>query len=203
MHGYGGSSITTYNAERKCLVRVLNPSQKHAVSGGTVIGCFTGIEPEQLVKEEHGQNVVQVDYTHADMQGKQASTVAVPQAIAPLSNSYSNVFSGNERDVGLTNTVQHSIPGEPHLRAEKDAEVQKQVQKLYQQGLIEPARGAWSSPDVLVKKKDDSWKFSIDYRCLNAITLQDAYSLPRIDKSLDALSSSQYFSTLNLLSGYW
>ena len=56
---------------------------------------------------------------------------------------------------------------------------------------------------VLVKKKDQSWRFCVNYRKLNAITLQDAYPLPRIDKSLDALASSRYFSTLDLTSGYW
>ena len=67
--------------------------------------------------------------------------------------------------------------------------------------MIEPASGAWSSPVVLVKKKDQS--FCVDYRKLNAVTLQDAYPLPRIDESLDALVGSRYFSTLDLTSGYW
>jgi len=66
-----------------------------------------------------------------------------------------------------------------------------------------PAHGAWSSPVVLVKKKNGRWSFCVDYRKLNSATIQDAYPLPRIDGSLDALTWSQYFSTLNLLSEYW
>ena len=69
--------------------------------------------------------------------------------------------------------------------------------------MIEPASGAWSSHVVLVKKKDQSWRFCVDYRKLNAVTLQDAYPLPRIDASLDALAGSRYFSILDLTSGYW
>ena len=65
--------------------------------------------------------------------------------------------------------------------------------------MIEPANGAWSSPVVL----DQPWRFCVDYRKLNAVTLQDAYPLPRIDESLDALAGSKYFSTLDLTSGYW
>ena len=56
---------------------------------------------------------------------------------------------------------------------------------------------------VLVHKKDQFWRLRIDYRWLNAITRKDAYPLPRIDKSLDALAGSMYFSTLDLVSGYW
>ena len=69
--------------------------------------------------------------------------------------------------------------------------------------MIEPANGAWSSPAVMVRKKNGGWRFCIDYRQLNAITQQDAYPIPRIDKSLDALAGSRYFSTLDLTSGYW
>ena len=89
------------------------------------------------------------------------------------------------------------------LGPEKEAEVEKQVQKLLKKKLIEPADSAWSAPVVLVRKKDNSWRFCIDYRKLNAVTRHDAYPLPRIDESLDALTGSQLFSTLDLVSGYW
>ena len=69
--------------------------------------------------------------------------------------------------------------------------------------MIEPANREWSSPVVLVRKKDQSWHFCVDYKRLNAVTLQNAYPLPYIDESLDALAGSKYFSTLDLTSGYW
>ena len=43
----------------------------------------------------------------------------------------------------------------------------------------------------------------IDYRHLNAVTVHDGYAFPRIDESLEALAGSKYFSTLDLMSGYW
>ena len=89
------------------------------------------------------------------------------------------------------------------LGLEKDKEVERQVADLVQRGMVEPADGAWSSPVVLVRKKDQSWRLCVDYRWLNAATRKDAYPLPRIDDSLDALAGSMYFSTLDLVSGYW
>ena len=77
------------------------------------------------------------------------------------------------------------------------------MQKLLKKLLIEPAGRAWSSSVVLVHKKDQSWKFCVDYRKLNVVTQQDAYPLPRIDESLEALSGSKFFTTLDFLSRYW
>ena len=70
-------------------------------------------------------------------------------------------------------------------------------------GIIEPSSSPWSSPVVLVKKKDGTIRFCIDYRKVNGVTVKDSYPLPRIDDCLDALSGSQWFCTLDLASGYW
>jgi len=111
--------------------------------------------------------------------------------------------------MGLSKVISHEIPlaagttpiRQPTRCLGPEKEVSRQVQDLLDRDLIEPAHGAWSSP--VVKKKDGSWGFCVDYRRINSVTIQDAYPLPRIDESLDALAGSKYFSTWDLLSGYW
>jgi hypothetical protein len=69
--------------------------------------------------------------------------------------------------------------------------------------LIRPSNSPWTSPVVLVKKKNGKLRFCVDYRKLNNVTKKDAYPLPRIDEMLNTLAGSHWFSTLDLASGYW
>ena len=73
---------------------------------------------------------------------------------------------------------------------------------MTKQGVIRLSNSPWSSPIVMVRKKDGFWRFCIDYHKLNAMTHKDAYPLPRIE-TLESLAGAQYFTTLDLASGYW
>ena len=82
-------------------------------------------------------------------------------------------------------------------------EVDKHIDDMLERGVIEPSSSPWSAGVVLAKKKDGSTRFCVDYCKLNEATIKDSYPLPRIDESLDLLSGAQWFSTLDLCSGYW
>ena len=74
---------------------------------------------------------------------------------------------------------------------------------MQEQGVIEPSSSPWPSPVVLVQKKDGTNRFCVVYHRLNEVTHKDLYPVPRIDDTIDALSGVEWFSTLDLKSGYW
>ena len=82
-------------------------------------------------------------------------------------------------------------------------DVRAHIQEMLDIGAICKSHSLWASAVVLVRKKDGGLRFCIDLRKLNEQTVKDAYSLPQIDEMLDSLQGSQWFSSLDLKSGYW
>lgn len=82
-------------------------------------------------------------------------------------------------------------------------EVNEILEEMKRQGVIEESHSPWVSPAVLVRKKDGTIRFCVDYRKLNSVTVKDCFPLPRIDDILDQLSGNSWFTTLDLKSGYW
>ena len=132
--------------------------------------------------------------------------------LASLLHEFGDVFASSSSDLGRSNVVKHQIKtGETRpirqrprrLPVNQRPVAEQEVEKMLKQGVIEPSSSPWASPVVLVRKKDGSTRFCVDYRRLNDVTIKDSYPLPRIDDSLDALAGSEWFSTLDLASGYW
>ena len=125
---------------------------------------------------------------------------------------YQDVFAPTSKDLGRTAEVQHTIDTgnatpiklRPYRTSPMQREeIDKQVDEMLAQNIIQPSVSPWAAPVVLVKKKDGSTRFCVDFRKLNDVTKKDSYPLPRIDDTLDSLQGAQIFSTLDLRSGYW
>lgn len=131
--------------------------------------------------------------------------------IAELLKDHEETFSKDDADLGLTKLAEHVIDtGEsrpikqpprrtPHAFVGED---DKAIDKLLKQGSIRPSTSPWSSPIVLVRKKDGSVRPCVDYRQVNNVTRKDAYPLPRTQDCLDAVAGATIFSTLDITSAY-
>ena len=105
----------------------------------------------------------------------------------------------------IIDTGEHEpIRSVPYRTSQKEREIiKKEVEKMLENGIIRVSESPWSSPVVIVPKKDGSIRFCIDYRRLNKITTKDSGPLPLIADTLDALNDSKIFTKMDLKSGYW
>ena len=195
-------------------VRVMNLTDEvYKIHPGTNIAQASSVIEVQTVKAKTPpQNNVSSHLNDLFLRTVEGMNTDQQKQVAGLLNKYSSVFSENDDDIGRTGVLKHKIPTRDvqHIKQplrrvpyHMQKEMDEQIDKLLEKDVIEPSKSPWASGIVLVKKKDGSKRFCIDYRRLNDVTIKDAYPLPRIDESLDQLAGSKWFSCLDMNAGYW
>lgn len=171
-----------------------------------------GVSLKTLVKAlQHGGQGVWVELgsltTASDVPH---SGTNLPVGVARIIETHSQVFTS---PVGLPPIIEtdHSIVLKgaepvsvrpymyPHFQKN---EIERLVKEMLLVGIIQPNTSPFSSPVLLVKKKDRSWRFCVDYRALNKVTIPDKFPIPVIDELLDELHGASIFSKFDLRSGY-
>jgi hypothetical protein len=164
------------------------------------------IELQQLVDDRAVAQVVRLcpvsDSVEAD---------AMPYEIEVLLKEHEECFA-TPKGLPPSRAFDHKIPlmagAQPvnvkpyRYNPQQKDEIERQIKDMIKQGIVRPSQSPFASPVILVKKKDGSWRFCVDYRQLNAVTVKDRYPMPVVDELLDELSGSMYFSKLDLRSGY-
>ena len=125
---------------------------------------------------------------------------------------YDDVFSKGDHDLGhfdkckfeiITNS-DRPVKCRPYrVPYAQQQTIDKMIDDMLTNKIITKSNSPWASPIVIVKKKDGSDRFCVDYRKLNQVTVKDNYPIPLIEETLDSLGGAHYFSTIDLASGYW
>ena len=213
----------------KMFVRVANLSSEHVIlARGTRIAILEvpdAVEDTESLELTVRCNEVYVDQRPSQRSYPQKSTAssgaacpvqigglpAQQRQLAELINDYRHVFATDDADIGFTDATSHRIPttdqipvSQPYRRISPTMlnEVRQHLQELKDKEIIVESHSPYASPVVLVRKKDGTLRLCVDYRKLNAKTVGDAFPLPRIQESFDALAGARYFSTIDLASGY-
>ena len=127
---------------------------------------------------------------------------------------YHDIFSLEKRDMGPTNATKHKIvlkdPDTPPFKerfhrilAPQLDEVREHLKLMLDTGVIRPSNSSWCNAVVLVRKKDGSLRFCIDFRKLNSLTVKDSHPLPRICETLKSLAGAAHYSTFDMNSRFW
>ena len=125
---------------------------------------------------------------------------------------YRHLFAEDISQIKRATDVKHVIDTGDHQpikcmpyrvsHSEKEI-IKREVDKMLKNNIVEESKSPWAFPVVLVKKKDNTTRFCVDYRRLNQITVKDAGPIPIIADTIDNLNNSKYFSKLDFRSGYW
>ena len=136
----------------------------------------------------------------------------ISEKITKLLNANQHLFANKMSELGMATAIKHTIdtgtsaPVNLPLRRTPQKlkmTVRGHIDEMQSHNIIRESASPYAAPVVMTTKKDGDPRFCVDYRKLNQVTVKDRYPLPRIDDTIDALHGAQYFTTLDLFSGYW
>ena len=167
-------------------------------------------DPQTLkltIRQRHGRL-----FDELDLSGLDSWAPKLADKAHQLLAKYYNVFSLDPAELGCTHLTEHTIkvtddtPFKEWFRQillPMVEEVRNHLREMLESGAIRPSQSAWCNTVVLVRKKDGSLCFCIDFWCLNAHMKKDSYPLPQIQEVLESLVGTGHFSCLDLKSGFW
>ena len=126
--------------------------------------------------------------------------------------AYHDVFALESNELGCTSAIEHEIcinNSEPfkerlrHIPPPLLEEVHASLWDMLDTGVIHLSQSPWCNMVVLVRKKDGTLHFCVDFRCLNAWTKKHLYPLPHLQKALESMVGSAHFSSMDFKSGFW
>ena len=199
-NGYTRVMVSNYN-EHSCKVNLTSDSLKLEINN-----FETGIPNDEPISKKSLFEQLRTDHLNDDERSK----------LFKLVSRYEQIFFTEGKNLSFTNAIKHSIKTKDEMPIHAKSyrypfchreEVQRQISKLLEQGIIRHSISPWTSPVWIVPKKLDAsgqrkWRLVIDYRKLNEKTIDDRYPIPNISDILDKLGRSMYFSTLDLASGF-
>ena len=131
--------------------------------------------------------------------------------LTDLLREYNNVFA-EPKGLPPQRALDHQIPLKPYSKPVnlrpyrhpyfQKTEVEKLVKEMLEASIIQPSHSPYASPALLVKKKDGTWRFCVDYRGLNDITIKDKFPIPIVEDLMDELHGATIFSKIDLRAGY-
>ena len=149
-----------------------------------------------------------------DLTGLKAWPTDQAEKAHSLLKEYHDIFSLEKHDTGHTKAAKHKIvlkdPDTPPFKERfcripppQLDEVRAHLKMMLDAGVIRPSNSPWCNAVVLVRKKDGSLRFCIDFRRLNSLTVKDSHPLPRICETLESLAGAAHYTTIDMNSGFW
>lgn len=216
---YIAASIVNVESGKANIWITNGTSQPQVIPCGAFVADFTNIKDGEICAFEEASPSPTSSYSERFIDEREFDQLLNPELsteekrkLRGLIIEFRDVFDFRTKSTEPLTRVKHRInTGDASPIRQKPYRVspaerkiiEDEVSQMLKLNIIEPSESPWSSPVVLVRKKDGSWRFCVDYRRLNKVTKKDVYPLPRVDDALDNLAGAKFYSSIDLKSGYW